>query len=88
MRPLIFFRRRAALFGFLLHEKPQWLPVIARSLADGANVAEALRRCETTPEALGDAWLAWGKQWFADRKPEQGVHFPVPVEWKAEAAGK
>lgn len=74
--------QRATIVGYLIHEKPQWLPVIAKSLAGGASIDDALRRCETTPAALEEDWRKWGRNWFEHRDPADGVHFPLPKEWR------
>jgi hypothetical protein len=74
--------QRATLFGYLLHEKPQWLPIIAKSMADGASAADALKKCDTTPAALEEGWRQWGRKWFDHRDPADGVHFPLPKEWQ------
>jgi hypothetical protein len=73
--------QRATIFGYLLHEKPAWLPIISKSLSEGASLEDPLHKCDTTPAALEAGWRAWGQKWFEHRKPADGVHFPLPSEW-------
>lgn len=73
----------ASLFAYLVEEKPQWLPKIARAVADGATADAAFRQCGTDLPAVEAAWHAWGQERFPiGAKQEDGAHFAVPAEWK------
>jgi hypothetical protein len=76
----------ASVTAYLVEEKPQWLPVIAKSLADGETTEQALKRCGTTFADLEAAWLEWGKQRFAEPAAAGEPPFKVPAEWAAGAA--
>ena len=68
------------LVAYLVDQKPQWLPIVARSLAAGGTAEEAFRACGTTPAEVQDAWMKWG----ADKVGEAGdagAMLPVPPEF-------
>jgi len=70
----------ASVVAFLVEEKPQWLPVIARELAAGHDAEKALAACGSSVAELEKAWLAWGR-----------VKFPRPDKAgaaRAAAAGR
>ena len=71
----------ACVMAYLVEEKPQWLPMIAKSLADGETTEQALKRCGTTFDELEAAWLAWGKQKFPKPRVAGEPPFKVPAEW-------
>ena len=51
----------ATLVAYLVQEKPQWLPIVAKELPDGRTAEQALRKCGTTVADLQAAWLKWGE---------------------------
>jgi hypothetical protein len=67
----------ATVVAFLVEEKPQWLPLIARELAAGHDADKALAACGSSVADLEKEWLAWGR-----------VKFPMPdKQGGARAAG-
>lgn len=72
----------ASVIAFLTGEKPKWLPLIARTLADGGSMDDALKQCATTWADFEKAWLDWGTARFRARRDDG--HFEAPEEWKAK----
>jgi hypothetical protein len=74
------------LVAYVVDQKPQWLPVIAKSLVAGGTAEEAFRACDVTLDELQDAWMKWGAAKVGDRG-DAGALLPVPPEFAAlEAA--
>lgn len=72
----------ASLVAYLVEEKPQWLPKIARAVADGASADAAFRQFGTDLPTLEAAWHAWGKKRFpAGATDEDRPDLPKPPEW-------
>jgi hypothetical protein len=75
----------ATLVAYLVQEKPQWLPVIAKELRDGRTTEQALRKCGTTVADLQAAWLKWGEA--KTKRADAGAILQLPPEF-AEAGAK
>ena len=74
------------LVAYLVDQKPEWLPVIAKALADGATAEAAFRKCGTTLPELQDAWMKWGVEKVGDAG-DAGAMLPVPEEFEPADAG-
>jgi hypothetical protein len=72
----------ATLAYYLVEEKPQWLPTLAKALADGQTTERALAACGTTFDDLERAWLAWGQRRFTTATDNPRNHpFEPPPEF-------
>lgn len=72
----------ASLIAFLAEERPEWLPKIARGLAEGRPVSEVLKACGTDFAGLQAEWFAWGEKRFAGGR--SAARFDLPKEWSEE----
>lgn len=73
----------ASLIGYLVTEKPQWLPTIAAELVSGRSAEQAFRRCGTTVAQLEEAWVTWGRALFVDAKAGDNAELPAPEEFRS-----
>jgi hypothetical protein len=70
----------ASLVAFLVAEHADWLPTIARKLADGEGPEAAFTACGMSLSELERAWYAWGKATLAALPDDAPRHFPAPPE--------
>jgi hypothetical protein len=70
----------ASLMAYLAEQKPDWLPPIAKAVADGEPLEPVFDRLQTSHEKLEADWLAWGRARFA--QPREDAPFEVPAEFK------
>jgi hypothetical protein len=71
------------LVAYLIDQKPQWLPVIARTLGDGGTAEQAFQQCGTTLPELQDAWMKWGAE-KVGADGDAGAMLTLPEEFAAE----
>ena len=84
------FMQLATVVAYLVEEKPDWLPVIARELVAGRTTPQALAACGTSVAELEKAWMAWGKEKFPLRQADNGAEagkppFAIPPELREHA---
>jgi hypothetical protein len=73
------------LVAYLVDQKPQWMPVIAKSLAAGGTAEEAFQACGVSLDELQDAWLKWGAAKVGERG-DAGALLPLPPEFATQLA--
>lgn len=71
----------ASVAAFLVEKRPGWLPVIARTLAEGGTAQEGLKRCGSSLEGLEKEWMEWGRVRFRVKRGVEAGHFEKPAEW-------
>jgi hypothetical protein len=74
------------LVAYLVDQKPQWLPAIAKSLAAGGTAEDAFGACGVNLGDLQDAWLKWGAEKVGEGG-DAGAMLPLPQEFAPAEPG-
>ena len=69
----------ATLVAYLVQDKPQWLPVLAKELTAGRTAEQAFAKCGTSLADLQSAWMKWGAAMVKDG--DAGARLPLPREF-------
>jgi hypothetical protein len=72
----------ASLVAYLIEQKPQLLPALARGLAEGKTVEQVLHQSGSSLERLEADWMQWGKERFAAGGAPSDRPFELPAEFR------
>ncbi len=81
------YAQAASVVAFLLEKHPDWLGIITRDLADGQDIAVAMKPCGATVADLEREWFEWGGKTYPanDKRTLGDAVFPLPAELIAPA---